>query len=128
MGLSHGVEWDPEVSVLSVAGDDHLGGSDFDIQRPGGNVEIVHFFSGENEKIVQNPAEIILNNYIILYYIIIDICHTSNTLPSCKTNFLPALPSTFGTPLSVPASALVAFAGTSSVLGMGMCPGVRSFS
>ena len=27
----------PEVSVLSVAGDDHLGGSDFDIQRPGGN-------------------------------------------------------------------------------------------
>lgn len=57
------------MSVLSVAGDDHLGGSDFDIQRPGGNVEIVHFFSGENEKIVQNPAEIILNNYIILYYI-----------------------------------------------------------
>ena len=31
------VFWDPEVSVLSVAGDDHLGGSDFDIQRPGGN-------------------------------------------------------------------------------------------
>ena len=42
------------MSVLSVAGDDHLGGSDFDIQRPGGNVEIVHFFSGENEKILQN--------------------------------------------------------------------------